>query len=257
MSTIHRTAIVDDAAQIGENVTIGPYAVIENDVVIGDGTTVASHACLAPGTRIGKDCKIFQGAVLGNVPQDLKFENEKTELIVGDRTTIREFVTLNRGTSETGKTAVGSDCLLMAYAHVAHDCVIGDHVILANSVAVAGHVTIEDWVTIGGLTGCHQFTRVGQHSFIGGLNRIIKDVPPYVLATGEPLRFAGLNRVGLQRRGFTTEQLANLKRAYRILYQSKLNFSQGLARVREELEMTAEVQNVVDMISNSARGVIR
>ncbi len=257
MTTIHRTAIVDDAAQIGENVSIGPYVVVEKDVIIGDGTSIASHVCLTTGARIGKDCNIFQGAVLGNVPQDLKFENEKTELVVGDRTTIREYVTLNRGTSETGKTVVGCDCLLMAYAHVAHDCFIGDHVILANSVAIAGHVTIEDWVTIGGLTGCHQFTRVGKHSFVGGLNRIIKDVPPYILATGEPLRFAGLNRVGLQRRGFSPEQLANLKKAYRILYQSKLNFSQALEKIRAELEMTAEVRNVVDLISSSSRGVIR
>ncbi|KAA3613917.1 MAG: acyl-ACP--UDP-N-acetylglucosamine O-acyltransferase [Calditrichaeota bacterium] len=257
MTDIHKTAIVHDAAKIGENVTIGPFVVIDEDVVIGDGTTIASHASLAAGSRIGKKCRIFQGAVIGNIPQDLKFENEKTQLIVGDRTDIREYVTLNRGTSETGKTEIGSDCLLMAYAHVAHDCVIGNNVILANSVAIAGHVTVEDWVTIGGLTGCHQFTRVGAHSFIGGCNRIAKDVPPYILATGEPLRFAGLNRIGLQRRGFTEEQLRRLKKAYRIIYQSKLNFSQALERVEQEIDLTPEVQKIVDLIRGSTRGVIR
>ncbi|MCA9732567.1 MAG: acyl-ACP--UDP-N-acetylglucosamine O-acyltransferase [Deferribacteres bacterium] len=257
MTSLHQTAIVHETAQIGENVTIGPYAVIEEDVIVGDGTTIASHACLTKGTRIGKDCRIFQGAVLGNVPQDLKFENEKTELFVGDRTTIREYVTLNRGTSDTCKTVVGSDCLLMAYAHVAHDCVIGDHVILANSVGIAGHVHVGDWASIGGLTGVHQFTHIGCHSFIGGLSRVTKDVPPYILAMGEPLRFAGLNRVGLQRRGFSSEQLQNLKNAYRILFQSKMNLSQALAKLPQEIEITEDVQRIIDLIKDSTRGVLR
>lgn len=257
MTDIHQTAIVHDAAQIGDDVTIGPYAVIDEGVIVGDKTIIASHACLTNGTRVGKECRIFQGAVLGNVPQDLKFENEKTELVVGDRTTIRECVTLNRGTSETGKTVVGSDCLLMAYAHVAHDCVLGDNVILANSVGIAGHVTIGDWASIGGLTGVHQFTHIGCHSFIGGGSRVTKDVPPYILAMGEPLRFAGLNRVGLKRRGFSDDQLRNIKNTYRVLFQSKLNLSQALKKLPQEVEISDDVQRIIDLIENSSRGMLR
>ena len=257
MTEIHPTAIVHEKAVIGTNVKVAPYAVIEENVVIGDDTTIASYAYLANGTRIGKQCRIFQGAVLGNIPQDLKFENEQTELVVGDRTTIREFVTLNRGTSESGRTVIGEDCLLMAYVHVAHDCIIGNRVILANAVNIAGHVTIEDWVSVGGGTPIHQFVTVGCHTFVGGGYRIPKDVPPYILATGEPLRYAGLNLVGLQRRGFTPEQIRPMKQAYRLFYRSGLNTTQALERMEAELEMTAEVKHIIKSIRDSARGMMR
>jgi UDP-N-acetylglucosamine acyltransferase len=194
--------------------------------------------------------------VLGSIPQDLKFAGEETTLEIGERTMIREFATLNRGTKDHWKTVVGSDCLLMAYSHVAHDCAVGNHCILANAVNLAGHVVIEEWASIGGMTPVHQFARVGQHSFVGGGCRVVKDVPPYILAMGEPLKFGGLNSVGLSRRGFSEETMTALKRVYKLLYKSKLNVSQAVARIREECEMTPEVLNVLAFIEKSERGII-
>lgn len=253
---IHPTAIVDPKAEIDAGVTIGPFCVIEADVRLSKKCWLGPHVHLASGVRLGAGCRVFTGAVLGSVPQDLKFEGEQTTLEIGERTTIREFVTLNRGTKDHWKTVVGSDCLLMAYAHVAHDCAVGDHCILANAVNLAGHVVIEDWASIGGMVPVHQFTRIGQHSFIGGGFRVAKDVPPYILAMGEPLTYGGLNSVGLSRRGFSDAALTGLKRAYKLLYKSKLNVSQAVQRIREECEPAPEVQNVLAFIEKSERGII-
>jgi UDP-N-acetylglucosamine acyltransferase len=256
MIRIHPTAIVDPQAELETGVAVGPYSVIESNVRIGKNCRVGPHVHVASGTRIGAECRIFTGAALGNPPQDLKFGGEETTLEIGERTTIREFVTLNRGTKEHWKTVIGSDCLLMAYSHVAHDCMVGNHCILANSVNLAGHVVIEDWASLGGMVPVHQFVRVGQHCFIGGGYRVPKDVPPYILAMGEPLTFGGLNAVGLSRRGFTEEAMTILKRAYKLLYKSKLNVSQAVQRIHEECAPTPEVQNVLAFIEQSERGII-
>jgi UDP-N-acetylglucosamine acyltransferase len=254
---IDPNAIVDNSAEIGDEVEIGPFSIIESDVIIGSGTKIASNVLIASGTRIGNNCEIHHGAVLGTIPQDLKFQGEKTTLAVGDNTVIREYATLNRGTQNRGKTVVGQNCLIMAYAHVAHDCLIGNHVILANAVNMAGHVTIDDYANIGGLVPIHQFVRVGAHTFVGGGYRIPKDIPPYILASGEPLAYAGLNTVGLTRRGFSSETLKNIKKAYRILYKSNLNVSQALEQIKTELELTPEIQNIIEFVESSDRGIIR
>jgi UDP-N-acetylglucosamine acyltransferase len=255
-TTIHPTALVDPKAELDDGVEVGPFAVIEANVKIGRNCKIGPHAHIAQGARLSSEVKVHTGAVLATIPQDLKFEMEETTLEVGERTVIREYATLNRGTHDRWKTSVGSDCLIMAYAHVAHDCMIGNHCILANSVNLAGHVVLEDWVSIGGLVPVHQFVRIGQHSFIGGGFRVPKDVPPYILALGEPLTFGGLNSVGLTRRGFSQEIMLQIKRAYRTIFKSNLNVSQALTKIRENGEMTAEVRNVIDFIEKSERGII-
>jgi UDP-N-acetylglucosamine acyltransferase len=254
---VHKTAIIDPKAEIGADVFVGPYTVIEEDVIISDGTKIGPHAYIASGTRIGKNCQVHHGAVVGTVPQDLKFENEKTTLEIGDNTIIREFASLNRGTKDKWKTVVGSNCLVMMYVHIAHDCEIGNNVILANSVNIAGHVVIEDFVSIGGLVPVHQFVRIGKHSFIGGGWRVPKDVPPYILASGEPMTYTGLNIVGLKRRGFTDAQLEPLKKTYKLFYRSGLNTTQALERIKQEVEMTKEVKDVIEFIEKSERGVVK
>lgn len=256
MIEIHPTAIVAPEAELGDNVRIGPLAVIEADVVIGEGTTIAAHAMICSGARIGKNCRIHNGAVIASLPQDLKFGGEATLFEIGDNTTVREFATLNRGTAAHGKSTLGSNCLLMAYTHIAHDCIVGDNVIMANGVQLGGHVTIEDHAIIGGMTPVHQFCHVGQHCMIGGGFRVIQDVPPYITASEEPLRFAGLNSIGLRRRGFSAETLSLLKRLYRTLYRSNLNTTQAVTRIKEELPMTPEVTNVLRFIENSDRGIL-
>ncbi|HNY91323.1 MAG: Acyl-(acyl-carrier-protein)--UDP-N-acetylglucosamine O-acyltransferase [bacterium ADurb.Bin431] len=256
MIEIHPTALVDNRAEIGDNVQIGPFAIIEEDVVIGAGTTIGPHVLAANGARIGKNCRIHNGAVVATLPQDLKFGGEKSLFEIGDNTTVREFATLNRGTAAHGKSSIGSNCLLMAYTHVAHDCTVGDNVIMANGVQLGGHVTIEDWAIIGGMTPVHQFCHVGQHCMIGGGFRVIQDVPPYILASEEPLRFAGLNSIGLRRRGFSSETLMLLKRVYRILYRSELNVSQAVVRIKSEFEITPEIGSVLRFIETSDRGII-
>lgn len=256
MTTIHPTALVDKKAELADNVTVGPFTIIEGDVVIDEGTTIASNVLIADGARIGKNCKIHNGAVVATIPQDLKFGFEKSTFEIGDNTTVREFCTLNRGTKDRGKSVVGSNCLLMAYVHVAHDCRVGNNVILANSVQVAGHVDIEDNAIIGGLTGIHQFVRIGQHVMIGGGLRVLKDVPPYILAMGCPLQFGGINSVGLRRRGFTDETTRKMKNAYRLLYRSKLNVSQAVERIKTDIEQTPEVQAILEFIEKAERGLI-
>jgi UDP-N-acetylglucosamine acyltransferase len=254
---IHKTALVSSKAEIGNNVIIGPFAIIEDEVQIDDGSVIGSNVLIADGTKIGKNCKIFHGAVLGTVPQDLKFGGEKTTLEIGDNTTIREFVTMNRGTTDHWKTIVGSHCLFMAYSHVAHDCAIGNNVVIANSVNMAGHVTIEDFAGIGGICPIHQFVRIGKHTFIGGGYRIPKDVPPYILAMGEPLRYGGLNRIGLLRRGFTEETLRIIKNTYKIIYTSNLIVKEALKKVEDKIEPINEVKEILKFFRGSERGVIR
>ena len=253
---IHPSAIVSSKARIGNEVAIGPFTVIEDDVTIGDGTQIGPYVYCANGARIGKGCAIHNGAVVATLPQDLKFKNEVTTFEIGDNTTIREFCTLNRGTAEHMKSVVGSNCLLMAYVHVAHDCTIGNNVILANSIQMGGHVTIEDWAIVGGLTAIHQFVSIGQHAMVGGHFRVPKDVPPYILAGGTPLMYEGLNIVGLRRRGFSSEALDALSKAYHLLYLSKLNVSQAAQRIRQELALTVEIQNLLSFIDRSKRGII-
>ncbi len=254
-SPVHPTAIVHADAELGEGVEVGPYTILGPDVRIGAGTTIGPHVLIERETTVGRECRIHKGAVLGTDPQDLKYAGEDAPLLVGDRTVIREYATLNRGTAALGRTEVGSDCLLMAYSHVAHDCLIGDHVVLSNAVNMAGHVTIEDWVIVGGLAPIHQFVRIGRHAFVGGASRVAKDIPPYCRAAGSPAQLYGLNTVGLERRGFSSESRALLKQSYRILFKSNLNVSQGLERVEEEVEMTGEVRHLVDFIRQSERGI--
>ncbi len=252
---IHPTAIVHPSAALDDEVSVGPFSLIGPGVSVGKGTRIASHVLIERDTTLGEDCRICHGAVLGTDPQDLKYEREATRLRVGDRTTIREYATLNRGTAATGETVVGSDCMLMAYVHVAHDCTLGDHVILSNSVNMGGHVSIGDWAIVGGVTPIHQFVRIGAHAFIGGGSRVAKDVPPYVKAAGSPMQLYGLNSVGLQRRGFDEEVRRELKRAYRLFFSSTFNVSQALERAREELRALPEIDVFLDFFDRSERGV--
>ncbi|HEX8433138.1 MAG TPA: acyl-ACP--UDP-N-acetylglucosamine O-acyltransferase [Longimicrobium sp.] len=252
---VHPTALVDPGAELGEGVVVGPFSIIGPGVRVGAGTRIGPHVFIERDTTLGAGCVISQGAVLGTDPQDLKYGGEPTELRVGDRTVIREYATLNRGTSASGLTSVGSDCMLMAYAHVAHDCMLGDHVILSNAVNMAGHVTIQDWAIVGGMTPIHQFVRIGAHAFVGGGSRVAKDVPPYVKAAGSPMQLYGLNSVGLQRRGFSEEVRRELKRAYRLFFASSHNTTQAMVRAREELRALPEVEVFLSFFENSERGV--
>lgn len=253
---VHPTALVDDRVSLGRGVVVGPYSIVGPGVTLGAGTTVGSHVLVERDTVLGPDCQVFQGAVLGTDPQDLKFKGEPTTLEIGARTVIREYVTVNRGTAASRRTVVGSDCLLMAYAHVAHDCDLGNHVVLANAVNMAGHVVIEDWVTVGGLTAIHQFVRMGAHAFVGGGSRITQDVPPYLRVAGSPPKLYGLNSIGLKRRGFSEDVRQTLRAAYRLLFQSGLNISQGLERSEAEIEPLPEALHLLSFIRNSERGII-
>jgi UDP-N-acetylglucosamine acyltransferase len=257
MNSIHPTAIISGKAKLGDNIIVSAYAVIEDDVEIGKDCEIGPHAVIYNGARIGNRVKIKQGAAVSNVSQDLKYANEEAFFYIGDDTIIREFVTLHKGTKETGLSRVGKSSLLMAYSHVAHDVVVGDNCIIANSVQIAGHVTIEDYVIIGGSTPVHQFCKVGQHSMIGGGFRIVQDIPPYVLAGSEPLRYSGLNLIGLRRRGYSNDDIATLKKTYQLLYSSGLNFSQAKKMIKDELGEHNLVQNVLAFLDKSTRGVIK
>jgi UDP-N-acetylglucosamine acyltransferase len=252
---IHPTSLVDPAAEVGAGVVVGPWTIIGGTVSIGDGTVVGPHVLIEKDTTVGKDCKISQGAVLGTDPQDLKYHGEDTRLTVGDRCVIREYATLNRGTAASGETTVGDDCLLMAYSHIAHDCHIGNNVVIANAVNMAGHVTIEDWAIVGGLTAIHQFVRIGAHAFLGGASRCAQDVPPFCRGAGSPMKLYGLNSIGLERRGVADEIRRELKKAYRILFQSSLNMTQALARAHEELRIFPEIEYFLSFIEASERGI--
>jgi UDP-N-acetylglucosamine acyltransferase len=252
---VHPTALVNEDAVLGANVSVGPGAILGPGVVIGDGTVIGSHVLIERDTVIGRDCRIHHGAVLGSDPQDLKFEGERTELVIGDRTVIREYATLNRGTRASGRTTVGRDCLLMAYVHVAHDCRVGHGVVLANAVNMGGHVTIGDYAIVGGMTPIHQFVRIGEHAFVGGASRVSKDVAPYVRAAGNPLEMSGLNSVGLRRRGFGPEVRRELKRAYRLFFHTDLNVSQAIERARADLDLIPEVERFIAFFETTDRGV--
>ena len=256
MIHVHPTAIVDPTAHLDNGVEIGPFCVIDGNVEIAAGVIIDTHVRIMSGARIGENVRIHHGAVISNVPQDLKFKNEDSIAIIGANTIIREFCTIHRGTSATGKTVVGENCFLMAYVHVAHDCVVGDNVILANAVNLGGHVHIEDFAIIGGMVPVHQFVRIGCHTMIGGGYRVAKDVPPYILAAGEPLEYSGLNSVGLRRRGFSASTIRALKEVYKLIYKSNLNVSQGLEKIRESGNIVPEVAKVIEFIEKSDRGII-
>jgi UDP-N-acetylglucosamine acyltransferase len=252
---IHATAIIDETAEIAPGVTVAPYAVIGPNVVIGAGTRVGAHVVIERDTIIGADCRLHNGAALGGDPQDLKYAGESSRLVVGDRTVVREFATLNRGSAARGSTDIGADCLIMAYAHVAHDCIIGNHVVIANAVNMGGHAEVGDWVVIGGMSAVHQFARIGPHAFIGGMSAVRKDIPPYVKASGNPMKLFGLNAIGLQRRGFADDVRIEIRRAYRVLFQSKLPVREAVEQVRTTMTMSPELEALLDFISVSERGV--
>ena len=254
-ASIHETAIIDPAARIAGSASIGPYSIIGPGVEIGERVRIDSHVLVEKDTTVGEDCRICKGAVLGTDPQDLKYRGEHTTLVVGARTTVREYATLNRGTADAGATTVGDDCLIMAYAHVSHDSRIGNHVILANAANMGGHVTIEDWAIVGGVTAIHQFVRIGRHSFVGGGSRLPQDVVPYVMVAGSPCEAFGLNLVGLRRRGFARETLRTLREAYRTIFQSDLNVSQAVDALESRGDRIPEVDHMLDFIRASERGI--
>ncbi|HUX34143.1 MAG TPA: acyl-ACP--UDP-N-acetylglucosamine O-acyltransferase [Gemmatimonadaceae bacterium] len=254
-ATIHPTAIVSPDAQIGHDVEIGPWVIIGEDCVIGDGCRIAARAVLERNVRLAARVKVGIGSILGGDPQDLKFKGEHTTVEVGEDTVIREYVTMNRGTSQSFKTTVGTGCFVMSYVHLAHDCHIGNHVILGNCVQLAGHVTVNDRAIVSGQSAAHQFVKIGAYAFIGGCSRIAKDVPPYVKAVGNPIKLYGLNSVGLQRNGFPEPVMRELKRAYRMFFKSNLNVSQAKTRALSDLEQFPEVVRFLQFLDDSDRGI--
>ncbi|BBO88639.1 acyl-ACP--UDP-N-acetylglucosamine O-acyltransferase [Desulfosarcina ovata] len=255
---IHPTSIVSPDATIGENVEIGAYSIIGPHVTIGKGTWIGPHVVIDPFVTIGPGCKIFQFAAIGAIPQDLKFGGEKSWVKIGANVTIREFVTIHRGTEPGGSvTELGEHCFLMAYTHIAHDCHVGKMVVLANNTTLAGHITIGNFATVGGLVAIHQFVRVGDYAFVGGKSAVVKDVPPYVIAAGDRAVLHGLNRVGLKRHGFSDQTLSALKKTYRILFRYGLTLNEAISRIHAEVEMVPEVKNFIGFIKASSRGVTR
>jgi UDP-N-acetylglucosamine acyltransferase len=253
--SIHPSAIISPEAKIGKNVSVGPFAIIGEGCEVGDGCVIAPHAMLERNVKLGANVKVGAGTILGGEPQDLKFGGEETTVEIGEGTTIREYTTINRGTTHSFKTSVGKNCLLMSYVHLAHDCQIGDGVILSNVVQLAGHCIVEDKAIISGLTAVHQFVRVGRHCFVGGCSRVTKDIPPFLKAAGNPVQLYGLNTIGLQRSGFSEDVLRELKRAYRLFFRSDLNVSQAMERA-SELESYPEVKELVKFVEASERGVV-
>ena len=248
---------VHPEAVIADNVVIEPFVTIAKDVKIGEGTWVGPNATIMEGARIGKNCKIFPGAVISAIPQDLKFNGEKTTVEIGDNTTIRECVTVNRGTTAKGKTIVGSNCLIMAYVHIAHDCILGDNVILNNSVGLAGEVEVDDYAIVGAMTGVHQFVHIGKHVMISGMSGVGKDVPPYIKAGRDPLSYVGINSIGLRRRNFNNDSINDIQEIYRILYQRGLNNSDAIEFIETNLPASNERDDVILFVRNSKRGIIR
>ncbi|MGY6562810.1 MAG: acyl-ACP--UDP-N-acetylglucosamine O-acyltransferase [Luteibaculaceae bacterium] len=255
--SISPLAYIHPDAKIGKNVTIDPFASIYGDVEIGDNTHIASNAIIMDGARIGKNVKIFPTAVISAVPQDLKYQGEPTLAIIGDNTVIREGVTFNKGTTDKNMTKIGKNGLLMAYVHIAHDCIIGDNVIIANSTQLAGHITIDDFAIIEGMAAAQQFTHIGAHSFVGGTSKIRKDVPPFIKVAKEPLSFIGVNTVGLRRRGFSDQIVAQIEDAYRIIYVKNQNITKGLEQMKAEIPDSPEKQLIVQFFENSKNGVVR
>ncbi len=250
-------AYVHPGAKIAKNVVIEPFTTIHNNVEIGEGTWIGSNVTIMEGARIGKNCNIFPGAVISAIPQDMKFQNEDTVTIIGDGTTIRECVTINRGTSDKMKTVIGNNCWIMAYCHIAHDCIVGNNCIFSNGTTLAGHTTVGDFVVLAGMVAVQQFGNIGNHAFVTGGSLVRKDVPPYVKAAREPLSYVGINSVGLRRRGFSPEKIREIQNIYRILYQKNYNTSQALAIIEAEMEATPERDEIIDFIKNSSRGVMK
>jgi UDP-N-acetylglucosamine acyltransferase len=257
MAQIHPTAIVDPTVTLGQDVTVGPYSIIQGRVVIGDGTQVGPHVVIKDFTTIGARCRIFQFAVLGEIPQDLKFKGEESQLLIGDDNTIREFATMHRGTAGGGGvTRIGSRNLFMAYTHVAHDCQVGDGVIMSNAATLGGHITVEDHAILGGLSAVHQFCRIGRHAFIGGCSAVHRDVPPYAMAVGNRAKLVGLNLVGLKRSGFSDTALQALKQAYELLFLSDLNQKEAMEKVRRQFPGIPEIANLLQFLEASERGLL-
>ncbi len=250
-------AYVHPGAKIAKNVVIEPFTTIHNNVIIGDGTWIGSNVTIMEGARIGKNCNIFPGCVISAVPQDLKFQDEETTVEIGDNTTLREYVTINRGTVDRGKTVIGKNCLIMAYCHVAHDCIVGDNCIFSNNSTLAGHVTVGDYVILAGMTAVHQFCTLGQHAFVTGGSLVRKDVPPYVKGAREPMSYVGINSIGLRRRGFTSEKIREIQSIYRILYQKNYNNSQAVRLIEADMEATTERDEILQFIKNSKRGIMK
>jgi UDP-N-acetylglucosamine acyltransferase len=254
---IQPLSYVHPNAKIADNVVIDPFVTIAKNVEIGKGTWIGSNVTIMEGARIGENCRLFPGAVISAIPQDLKFEGEKSLAIIGDNTTVRECTTINRGTSVTGKTEVGKNCLIMAYSHIAHDCKIGNNCIIVNSVALGGHVTIGDYAIIGGLSAVHQFASIGKHAMISGGSLVRKDVPPYIKAAREPLSFVGINSIGLRRRGFEDEKIQEIQNIYRVLFQSNKNTTQALLKIETEIDASPERDEIISFIQNSGRGIMK
>ena len=250
-------AYIHPDAQIAPTVEISPFVSIDENVVIGDGTCIGSNVRIMEGVRIGKNCTIFPGTVIGAIPQDLKFKGEETLVVIGDNSTIREYVTINKGTVAKGKTVIGNNCLIMAYCHVAHDCIVGNNVIMANATQLAGEVVVDDFAILSGAVLVHQFTHIASHVMIQGASKVNKDVPPFVKAGRDPLSYAGINSVGLRRRSFTNEQIQNIQNVYRYLYQMGLNTTHAIERIEAELPPTKEGDEILRFVRNSSRGIIK
>ena len=250
-------AYVHSDAKIAKNVVIEPFTTIHKNVIIGEGTWIGPNVTIMEGARIGKNCNIFPGAVISAVPQDLKFNGENTTAEIGDNTTIRECVTINRGTNSKGKTSIGSNCLIMAYSHIAHDCFVGDYCIFSNNSTLAGHINVGSHVILAGMTAVHQFCSIGDHAFVGGGSLVRKDIPPFVKAAREPLSYAGVNSVGLRRRGFNSDKIKEIQNIYRILYQKNFNNTQATQIIEAEMEASTERDDILQFIRQSQRGIMK
>ncbi len=254
---VHQLSSVDKRAKISKNVVVEAFTTIAGDVEIGEGTWIGPNVTIMDGARIGKNCRIFPGTVISAIPQDLKFDGEDTQVIIGDGTTIRECVTVNRGTKALGYTKIGANCLIMATSHIAHDCVLGDHVIIVNGCGIAGHVEIGDYTVMGGLSAIHQFGKVGKHVMISGGTLVRKDIPPYIKVAREPMSYAGINSVGLRRRGFSNEKIFEIQQIYRQIFQLKMNMTQATNFIEKEMLPTAERDEIIEFIRNSPRGIVK
>jgi len=259
MNKIHPLATVHPNAKLGDNVEVGPYAYIDEFVEIGDGCRILPHATIFNYVKMGRNCSVFPGAVIGAIPQDLKFDGEITHVEIGDNVNIRECATINRGTKASGKgvTRVGSNTLIMSYVHIAHDCSVGEHCILVSYTGIAGETCVDDWAILGGGTLSHQFSKIGKHAMVGGGSKVNKDVPPYILCGRDPLSYAGVNIVGLRRRGFSAEQIRSIKDMYDIIYNAGFNFSDACAKIEAGFPQSEERDTILDFIRNSKRGIVR
>ena len=250
-------AYVHPGAKIAKNVVIEPFTTIHNNVIIGEGTWIGSNVTIMEGARIGKNCNIFPGCVISAIPQDLKFQDEETIVKIGDNSTLREYVTINRGTVDRGKTVVGKNCLIMAYCHIAHDCIVGDNCIFSNNSTLAGHVTVGNHVILAGMTAVHQFCTIGQHAFITGGSLVRKDVPPFVKGAREPMSYVGINSIGLRRRGFKSEKIREIQNIYRTLFQKGFKNTQAVQLIEADMEATTERDEILQFIKNSKRGIMK